>query len=167
MQPLSVLSPHRLVLVVLPVLLLSPAWAGDTPMERASLKGVTSVQLLVEPIAPDAARDGLSATQLEADIELRLRQTALKVAPLANDVLQVQAITVKQPDGDFYAFTVSVVFHQVVVPLRHLQDQIQLSAATWSVAVIGVVPTGEVRSVRSHVITLVDKFIHAYREQNP
>jgi len=167
MRLLGFLSHRRIVLTVLLLLPALPAWAGDTPMERASLRGITSVRVLVEPISPDAAQDGLSTAQLEADVELRLRQAGLQVVPLANDVLQVQAITVKQPQGGFYAFTASVLFYQVVVPLRLIQNQTQLPAATWSLAVVGAVPTGAVRDVRSHVVGLVDRFVAAYREQNP
>ena len=86
---------------------------------------------------------------------------------MANDFLQVHVSTVKNPDGLFYAYSVSVVFYQVVVPMRRITDQTSLLAATWSLALVGVVPTGNLRDVRSHVADLLNKFINAYLEQNP
>ncbi|RPI09980.1 MAG: hypothetical protein EHM71_04665 [Zetaproteobacteria bacterium] len=167
MRVLPFLSRFRIVLSVGLLLAPFPVWAGDGPAERASLKGIPSLQAVVEPVWPDAEGDGLTTAQLEADIELRLRQAGLKVVPLANDVLHVHVNTVKHPDGRFYAFNISVVFYQVVVPLRAMQHQTMLPAATWSVGLVGVVSTATLREVRSEVTALVDKFIAAYLEQNP
>ncbi|OFV80454.1 MAG: hypothetical protein A2Y78_03875 [Acidobacteria bacterium RBG_13_68_16] len=167
MRLLTFLSRRRIVLTLALLLCTVPVWAGDGPLERASLKGITSLQALIEPVQPDAERDGLPTSQLEADIELRLRRAGIKVVPLATEVLHVHVNTVKHPDGLVYAFNVSVVFYQVVVPLRDIRNQTSLPAVTWSVALVGVVPTGKLRDVRAEVADLVDQFITAYREQNP
>ena len=167
MRLLAFLACRRIVLALALLFFAVPVRAGDGPTERASLKGITSIQVLIEPIRPDAERDGLTTTQLEADVELRLRQAGIRVVPLANDFLQVHVLTVKNPDGRFYAYNVSVVFYQVVVPMRHVKEQTSLLAATWSVALLGVIPTGNLRDVRSHAADQVNNFINAYLEQNP
>ncbi len=56
-----------------------PAFATDGPYDRASLKGVKAVSVVVEHLAPDVEKAGITSSQVQTDVELRLRQAGLPV----------------------------------------------------------------------------------------
>jgi hypothetical protein len=60
MRSLACLSSRRIVLALALLLVSVPAWANDNPSDRASLKGVDSVQVAVENMRPDTERDGVA-----------------------------------------------------------------------------------------------------------
>ena len=159
------LSRSRIVLAVALLLLAVPAWAADDEEERASLKGVDSCAVVVEGIPPDAERDGLPRSQLQTEVEVRLRQAGIKVVASSLYMLYVNVDTVKNSTG-FYAYGIQVSFEQPVALLRN-PTRVQTFAPTWSVGSIGMVGSDRLRDVRSVVIDQVDKFIAAYLEQNP
>jgi hypothetical protein len=67
-----VLRTSPAVVALLLLVAWRPAWASDTATERATLKGVKSVSVLVENISPEAERDGLTKSQITTDVELPL-----------------------------------------------------------------------------------------------
>src|SRR5262249_21610567 len=82
----SVLDPCRArrrcaggVLCALLALFGTTSWAADSPSDRATLRGLPGVHVIVEPLEPDIESLGLTKTQLQTDVELRLRQHGLRV----------------------------------------------------------------------------------------
>ena len=82
MQRVTFLARPRFVVTLVVLFLTVPAWASDTPRDRASLKRISSMQVGVEKIQPDAERDGLTRSQTQTDIESRLRQSGIALDPL-------------------------------------------------------------------------------------
>ena len=158
------LSRFRIVLAVALLLLAVPAWAADDEEERASLKGVDSCAVVVEGIPPDAERDGLPRSQLQTEVEVRLRQAGIKVVASSLYMLYVNVDTLKNNMGS-YAYNIHVSFEQPVTLLRD-PKLVQTFATTWSVGSIGTVGSDRLGDVRSDVRDHVDKFIAAYLEQN-
>ena len=146
-------------------LLTVPALASDIPNERATLKGLKAVNLTVERIDPEAEKDGLTKSQLQTDVESRLRQAGISVDHLSDEYLYVDVNTLKGERG-VYSYSVHVEFHQSVMLVRDPKI-IYYGAATWSVGRMGTVGSGHLREVREDVAALVDQFINAYLEQNP
>jgi|SoiMethySBSTD1v2_1073268.scaffolds.fasta_scaffold3308556_1 hypothetical protein len=72
---------HRagIVLVALLGLLVPPSWADDSQSARNSLRGLLGVEVIVEDLKPEVERAELSRTQLQTDVELRLRQSGIRV----------------------------------------------------------------------------------------
>jgi hypothetical protein len=68
----------RLILVLL-LLASTGAQGGDTEGERATLRGLDGVQVVVEDLQPDVERNGLTRQQLQTDVELRLRKAGIRV----------------------------------------------------------------------------------------
>jgi len=165
MQLSLFLSRPRIVLALVLLLLTVPAWAGDTASDRASLKGVDSVQVAVENMRPDAERDGLTSSQIQTDVELRLRQSGIKVDSSSPCMLYVRVSTLRNDDGR-YAFNILVSLEQPVM-LQRNPKIVQPFASTWNVAEIGTAGATRLRDVRSAVIDEVNKFISAYLEENP
>jgi hypothetical protein len=164
MRRSAFLLHYSLVLGIAILLLDIPAWA-DTPGERATLKGIEAVAVVVEDTNADAARDGLTRDQLQSDVEQRLRQAGITVDNHALGVLAVFVNTLKIESG-FYAYAIRVQFRQWVRMERNLT--IAALASTWEASsVVGVIGTRALRDVRGSVRDRVDQFINAYLEQNP
>jgi len=159
------LSRFRIVLAVALLLLAGLARAADDEEGRASLKGIASFEVVVEGIQPDAERDGLTQSQIQTEVEARLRQAGIKVVASSPYMLYVNVDTTKKNMGS-YAYNIYVSFEQPVTLLRDTK-RVQTFAVTWSVGSIGTVGSDRLRDVRSDVSDLVDQFITAYLEQNP
>src|SRR5438093_397093 len=95
---------------------------GDDEYTRKTLVGLTGVYVSVEHIPDEMQRDGLDTTQIQTDVELKLRQAGITVltrqewlstaaAPLL--YFNVQAIT----NSNLYAFSVDVQLRQRVTLL--------------------------------------------------
>lgn len=166
MQVAAFLARRRIIVACLAVFLATPAWARDTNLDRASLKGLTAVQVQVTPMDQDAERDGLTRSQLQTDIESRLRQAGIGVDTSAPARLSLEVLTEKEPRSAIYVFNMTLALLQSVNLERNpvISDP---AAATWSVAFGGVVSAVYLSQVRSAVSDLVDRFIAAYLEQNP
>lgn len=159
----------RIVLGVAALLLLHlPAWA-DTPHERASLKGLKGVMVMVGMLGPPYGDHGLSIIQqLQTDIELRLRQGGIQVSSEPRGYLPGYLnvnITRWKNAGGTYEVNVLLRLNQLVRLERNLN--IQTLGTTWHAESLFPVRADSLRDVQSHVADLVDEFINAYLEQNP
>src|SRR5690349_8518843 len=61
------------------LLLTAPCGASDTEYSRKSLKGIDGVHVVVETLADAVKQDGLSAQDIQTDVELKLRLAGIKV----------------------------------------------------------------------------------------
>ena len=149
-------------------LLLVPlaGWGQDNPAHnRATLKGIGSVEMVVEVIDPVAERDGLVRTHLQTEVESRLRQAGIPVGPNITGHLHVDVDTMKSNDGTSYGYNVEVAYVQQVLLAR--DPKTLYIVPTWETGGVGVIATSRLREVRQDVINYVDQFIKAYLEQNP
>jgi hypothetical protein len=135
-------------------------------MDRATLKGITEVQVVVETIDPEVERHGLTQSQVQTDLELRLKQSGIKVASSSSASLYVDIQIMRVLVLPLYAYSLEVAFQQPVRLDRNLRIS-HASAPTWSLSDSGVIMRKRVRELRSRVIEKVDQFINAYLEQNP
>ncbi len=163
---LSALVPRRPALLGVALLLLAvPASPDDSPHARYSLRGLKAVHVVVEDLRPDAEMDGLAKSELQRDVEFRLRQAGIKLDPSSPESLYVKLGTYKHQSG-LYSFSLTLEFHQ---PVRLYRDPkiLQPFASTWSVGDTGIVGAVDIRNLRNHLADFVDYFINAYLEENP
>jgi hypothetical protein len=159
-----VLGLAALLLAVLPTLL-GRSWADDTPEERATLRGIKLVKVVVRDLHPDVEADGLTGGQLQSDVEQRLRKAGIAASPSAKAALTVTVNTSGRESG-WYFFVIEVSLTQPVVLVRDRKSIIL--ASTWRLGNFGDVAAQDLaRFVRETVAGQVDMFIRAYREQNP
>jgi hypothetical protein len=144
--------------------LAAPASPMDSPESRATLKRIKAVSVMVEWIDPEVEREGLTRDQLQSDVEMRLRKAGIPVVPSAGESLHITVQPMKH-SADLYAYAIHVALHQRVKLSR--DSNIVASAPTWGVGCIGTVRPDDLRNVRASLADDVDKFIAAYREQNP
>ena len=160
----SFLFHYGLALGIALLLLAAPAWGQDTPTERATLKRLPIVEVVVEEVDPALAQDGLTRPQLQTDVEGRLRRSGITVGPTLVGHLYVNVDTVKSDDGQAYAYNVVVQFVQQVRLVR--DPTLFIFAPTWETGGVGMIAAGRLGEIRGAVNAFVDQFINAYREQN-
>jgi len=162
-SPASVLCGSAVLGLAL-LLCAVPVWAQDAPKDRATLKGIPALQVVVEE-TPEAERDGLPKAQLEAEIEAHLRHAGIPVLRFSNSVLYVSVTAQKGTGGQAYAYVLSVTVEQPVKDPRN--PETLRPCATWGLSRFGTVEPAHLGSVRSDVAALVERFIDAYLEENP
>jgi hypothetical protein len=130
---------------------------------RATLAGLTAVNVQVEPINADAERDGLTRADLAADVEAALGAARIEVVTTAElfaetidtPVLHLDLMTVFLEDS--YAYSLRLELWQAVRLLR--DPGVRALAMTWSgPQLVGVVADVRVAELRKVVRAAVDEF---------
>ncbi len=153
------------LLLALSFLLAGLGRADDAPGNRATLKGIPGVRVVVAPTNLDAERDRLRSGDIETDVERQLQDAGIPVTRSAPDVLYIDVDARKTGGSPRYACTTRVELLQLVNLER--DPQITVFASTWGLVRVEEVSAYDLPRVRVTVRELVDRFITAYREQNP
>jgi hypothetical protein len=149
----------------------SPAYP-ELPGERATLAGLTGVEVVVETMKPDAEREGLAGSTIQTDVELKLRQAGIRVltssdgflAP-GNPYLYLNVNTSRTRTG-IYAYCIELQVKQGVKLTRN--PAIISSSPTWQArGYVGTVGASNLHTVRDDVRDMVDQFVNAYLAANP
>ena len=158
------------VLVALLGLLATPSWAGDSPWNRATLRGLPGMAVLVEALTPQVERTGLTRNQLQTDVELRLRQAGIRVltseerfAVVGKPYLYVRVTILLYGER-------LVIYHIKVELVQYASletGEVAFAAATWDTARLGTLDISNLSYGRDRVIDEVDEFINAYLSVNP
>ncbi len=126
---------------------------------------------MVESVASDAERDGLTRSQLQTDVEVRLRKAGIRVLTEGErqdmpggPYLYVSVNTLKREDG-IYVVSIFVDLRQKVFLAR--KPSFSMYKATWDMSSIGAVGAARLRTVRTGVADIVDTFISDYLAVNP
>jgi hypothetical protein len=138
--------------------------AGDKEDARLTLKGfkeiavVTELDSKIEPF-------GLTADQLQLDVELRLRTAGINVTKGLPEFLYVNLNALESGLGT-YAVALEISFQQWVVPVRN--QSIRVLVPTWGLFPIVVTTPKKTytRFCRDYIADLVDRFINAYMSVN-
>ena len=105
------------VLMALAILHLSADPASTSETERASLRGLPGVVVLIESLRPEAKADGLSEDYIRSAVELILRSSGIRILePTARvPYLYVRVSTFKDPERGFYSAGIKVELNQWLV----------------------------------------------------
>ena len=101
-----------------------PILARDNESGRETLRGIPAIFVVIEGLDPDLEKDGLSKSQLQTDVELKLRLAGIKVLTWEQGRFQPGApflylnIATSKKIG-LYAFTIRLAFHQDAQLLRN------------------------------------------------
>ena len=146
------------------------SWASDGDLNRASLRGLSGVYVLIEHLEPTVERGGLTEEQIQTDVELRLRHAGIVVLT-KEEMLKTPGkpslyvrVTVFLHSSGLAAYSIHVELDQ----MAHLEtDDSFTSASTWSTGNVGTVGVANLRTLRDPVRDTVDKFINAYLSVHP
>jgi hypothetical protein len=139
--------------------------ASDGPADRATLRGITRVAVVVDGVAPDLQAAGLNAFALKARMEGLLRTAGVEVDGQAPEFVGIRLLAVHTAKGQ-YAMTMTAGLYQTVELAR--DRGVRASAATWEVQTVVLSSAKQlVEASLASVEDLAARFIAAQREANP
>lgn len=180
-HPLSVLWKNLLLAgAAVASFALTPAFAQLDPKDsdevltgdrkRETMRDLTGVEVVIEPVRPDAEQDGLSTSKLRSDVEAQLHEAGIRILSTeerrtepGHPYLYVSITTVKT--GSLYAYAIDISLNQTVTLTRH--PSIQTFAPTWSVQASGLISASHLATIFEQVRGYVSKFIRDYSSINP
>jgi hypothetical protein len=139
--------------------------------DARSLRGLRGLQVVVEALSTDVEQAGLHKTDIQTDVELKLRLAGIKVLTDEENLKQLGfpilhlnpnvALTKTSPGLAYYSLDCEL--HQYVKLTR--DESITTEAATWEDGNMGA--TTNLQHIRDSIKDLVDKFINDYLSVNP
>jgi hypothetical protein len=136
--------------------------AGDV-FERISLKGLKSVQVVVEDFAPDLIKDGLNRERIKSTVEQQLTQAGILVEPQAENALYIHLGSVKNETG-VYSYALSLQLVQLVLLFR--DPSLLTWGTTWSLDLVGSVAGASVSDLEPLIGRGVNSFVADYQAAN-
>lgn len=149
--------------VVVVALVVAPARAAQSDIERENLTGIRDVNIVVEDLAEDAEAAGLTRRALRTAVERHLESRGV---PLGNSRqaadLYINVATHQGTTG-LYAYYARVSVQQLATIEG---NQLRARVDTWARASLGAVGEANLPQVEQVVIQLVDLFCDDYFEVN-
>ena len=139
--------------------------AGDTAIDRATLRGIAAVNVVVDPIDPDVEKAGVTRDDLRARLEDRLRAADVVVDKSRQEFVAIRLTPVRATRGPF-AVAVSIAVYQPVVLAR--DPKMRTATDTWEVETVLLAdPKVLYRACQDSIDDLAARFVAAYRAVNP
>jgi len=162
-----------LMVIGLTLALESPTFAISGKSNRATLRGLSGVGVLIEQLAPEIEKEGLIKNQLQIQIELKLRLAGIKVLTKeeclktpGEPYLYVNInVNTAKTESDIYPYSIDVLLMQKVSLLRDPEQTTY--AVTWSTGGVGSIEKSIVSQLRDSVEEMVDLFVKTYLSENP
>jgi len=154
-------------------LLAGACLGGDSSMDRATLRGVKALKVVVDPIDPELAREGIDRERLRTSIELKLRNAQIKID---NDAVEFLGLSFAPVEAGrrgrlsirkaAHTVAVGLGVYQVVLLTRSTETK--TVAETWGQQRVMCAAGRDLdREVSNAVDELADQFVKAYRAVNP
>jgi hypothetical protein len=151
----------------------SPVAAIDAKSNRATLRGLKSLGVLIEHLPPEIEKEGLSRDQLRASVELKLRKAGMRVLTREESFgtagephLYINInVNVAKTESDIYPYSIDLLLIQRISLVR--DPNITTYGVTWSTGGVGSIGKTIVRELGESVEGMVDVFLKAYLEENP
>jgi hypothetical protein len=139
--------------------------ATDAPADRATLRGLKTLNVAVDPPGPELEAEGLRATDLQARIKEGLRRAGIAVDLAAREFLGLHVLAVREAKGS-YGICLSLGLYQSVLLER--DSTIKTATQTWETQSVVLVRPKQVRTAMDSTLDqLVDQFAGAYGSTNP
>ena len=147
------------------------ALRADDAAERATLKDLGNVRVVVSDLSRTVESQGLKKQELQADLEKRLRAagiTLLSESERARGMptLHLNMLLADADDAQTaYVYSLDLTLSQEVRLMR--APNIRVTSPTWkSAGAVGVVENDKLSTLRDAAGHAVDAFIAAYRAAN-
>ena len=138
---------------------------GDGAIQRSSLRGLKTVEVIIECAATDATGE-LPTSTLQTEVELRLRLAGLEVKAGRDSHLHIRVQPLPLQTPDHCVYSVKVELNQAASLTR--DSTIFLPMRTWHTELIGFVETRKLHeAIQDAVSDLMDQFVNAYLSVNP
>jgi hypothetical protein len=155
------------------------AWTQATPPkspvevssdQRDNLKGVAAV-VVADPLIQDPLSTMIPAESLKAAVELRLRQSDVKVLTIGGKQKAQGALQVKinnlNVKGGYIVFFVSLELQQAEVPINPADPPRIERVITWQAGSLAMISPDNLRVVKDQLDDLVTEFLNDWLAANP
>jgi hypothetical protein len=141
----------------------NPLYAAGDVFERTSLKGLKSLQVVVEDIAPDITQDGLDRERIKSSVEHQLEEAGIVVEQQAENALYIHLGSVKSETG-VYSYALSLQLVQLVLLYR--DPSLLTWGTTWSLDLVASVTPENVSEIEPLIGRGVNAFVTDYQAAN-
>jgi hypothetical protein len=144
--------------------------AGDSSMDRSTLRGLKAMKVVVDSPGPDMEREGVDRDHLRNTIEQKLRDAGIIID---NDAVEFLGLTISSARGPRrplmskapVSLVIGIGLYQIV--LLNRDKTVKTVTETWGdERVAPAAPRAIERTVSDAVDDLVSEFINAYRAVN-
>ena len=155
---------YRRVCLLLAALALPLGGAGDAPLDRATLRGVMAVNVVIDPVAPEMQKEGVTIEGLRTRLEERMRDAGIQIDATSTTFLALRLRSVRAARGPL-AITMNIGLYQAVSLVR--DPKVRTATATWEVDTVILTDTKQVYAACMDSATdLAARFVTAYRSVN-
>jgi len=157
----------RRILLLSAFLLLPPATraAGDAPLDRATLRGLKGIGIVIDVLDPQLQKLGITRDALVGRLLTRLQGGGIAIDPGAAEFAGLRITAVRGNRGP-YALSVAFGLYQPVLLSR--DRDLRTSTQTWEVeTVLMADPKMLAAACAETADELADRFAAAYRSVNP
>jgi hypothetical protein len=138
--------------------------AGDAALDRATLKGLTAVNVVVDKIDAQLEGAGVTAEAVRSRLEDRLRAADINVDASKPEFVAIRMTGVRANRGPF-AVAVTIGAYQPVTLVR--DRNVRTATQTWEVeTVLLAEPKQLYRAAMDTIDELTTGFVNAYRSAN-
>ena len=146
------------------VLALPLAGAGDAPLDRATLRGIVAVNVVIDPVAPDIQKEGVTIDGLRMRLEEGLRNAGIQIDTSSTTFLALRLRSVRAARGPL-SIAITIGLYQPVTLVR--DPTVKTATATWEVDTVILADTKQVyRACMDVADELTGRFVSAYRSVN-
>jgi len=139
--------------------------AGDGELDRATLRGLKAISVVIDRVDPQLPKEGVAAAALQDRIESRLRDAKIEVNSSATEFIGLQISAVRGGRGP-YALSLTIGLYQPVLMLR--DRNMKTTTKTWEVETILMAEPKILRQASlESVDDLASRFVQAFRSVNP
>lgn len=150
--------------ILLTVLCFTLGGASDAPLDRATLRGIQAVNVVIDPIPSEVASEGATDDTLRTRLEQRLRDAGVKVDNSSNEFVAFRLRSVKANRGPF-AIAASIAVYQPVTLVR--DKNLRTVTQTWEVETVLLADAKQVnRACLDSIDELAGRFVSAYQAVN-
>ena len=138
--------------------------AGNAPIDRATLRGLTAVNIIVDKLDDQLQAAGVTSGSIRSRIEDKLRAANITVDSSKSEFVAVRITGVRANRGPFAA-AVTLGAYQSVQLMR--DAKVRTATQTWEVeSVVLAEPKQLYRAAMETIDELSEAFITAYRSVN-
>ena len=149
--------------VMVVTLVVAPARAAQSDIERENLTGIRDVNVVIEDLATDAEAAGLTRRALLASVEQQLETRGVPLGSSRQAADLYVNVATHQGTTGLYAYYARVSVQQLATIEG---NQLRAHVDTWARASLGAVGEANLPQVEQVVIQLVDLFCDDYFEVN-
>jgi len=159
------MSYRMLPLVAVLALPFTARPAGDAALDRATLRGLTSLSVVVDPLDIPLVRQGVTPEMLRERIERGLQAARIKLDPNAKEFLGVRVTQVRASKGPF-AVCLNAGVYQPVLLAR--DQKMRTATQTWEVETVVLADPKQLHEAMiASLDELADRFVAAWKSVNP